>query len=320
VERLSPSETARVCASLGFRYLQAKVLGDATTAARISADLVGATCDPKWLEKLDEYLKFFGPDGARREIPYIRAKAVGPQTIGVPAGARIGLIGDWGTGAEPARRILVELKNRKVDAVIHLGDIYYSGTPDECQANFTAIFDEVFGKVGKRVPVYTLSENHDMYCGGAGYYGLIKKLNAAPYRQPASFFCLRAADSSWQFLAMDTGLHDYSPHTVDDAVPWLESDEEEWHRKRIEEFHGKSIRVDVIYRLRQNETSSRRPYRSCRPRGQVSWRYQRIDEGLPLFSLGGDQPNGGDVRRTIAAALPVLFIWRAWASIPAALR
>jgi Calcineurin-like phosphoesterase len=241
LERLSPSDTARICATLGFRYMQAKVIGDTATAERISSELVGATCDPRWVRTIDEYLKFFGPGGTRRKIPYIRAASVGDQTIKIGRAARIGLIGDWGTGAEPARRLLTQLKAQGVDLVIHLGDIYYSGTPEECQLNFTAIFDDVFGKPNKRIPVYSLSGNHDMYCGGVGYYGMIKKLNAAPFKQPASFFCLRTEDASWQFLAMDTGLHDYSPFTVGDTVPWLETDEEEWHVKRIKEFGGKTV-------------------------------------------------------------------------------
>lgn len=241
LERLSPSETARVCATLGFQYLQAKVTGDTATADRISSELVGATCDPRWLRTLDEYLSFFGPAGTRRKIPYVRASSVGSHILPLTANARIGLIGDWGTGAEPARRLLGQLKTQNVDTVIHLGDVYYSGTPEECRTNFTAIFDEVFGRPGRRAQIYSLSGNHDMYCGGVGYYGMIKKLNAAPYKQPASFFCLRTTDASWQFLAMDTGLHDYSPFSVDDAVPWLEADEEEWHRSRMEEFPGRTV-------------------------------------------------------------------------------
>ena len=59
LERLSPVDTARICATLGFRYMQAKVLGDAATADRISSELVGATCDPRWVRTIDEYLKYF---------------------------------------------------------------------------------------------------------------------------------------------------------------------------------------------------------------------------------------------------------------------
>jgi hypothetical protein len=77
--------------------------------------------------------------------------------------------------------------------------------------------------------------------GGRGYYDLIKTINKAPFEQPASFFCLRTSDERWQFLAMDTGLHDYSPMSVSDAITYIEPDELEWHSQRIEEFPGKTV-------------------------------------------------------------------------------
>jgi hypothetical protein len=63
-----------------------------------------------------------------------------------------------------------------------------------------------------------------MYCGGIGFYDLIQKLNPSGSRQPGSFFCLRSVDQRWQFLAMDTGLHDDSPFSVTDALTFLEKD------------------------------------------------------------------------------------------------
>jgi hypothetical protein len=80
-----------------------------------------------------------------------------------------------------------------------------------------------------------------MYCGGVGYYDLIRTLNKSPFEQPASFFCLRTSDERWQFLAMDTGLHDYSPMSVADTLTFIESDELEWHCQRIDEFPGRTI-------------------------------------------------------------------------------
>jgi hypothetical protein len=59
-----------------------------------------------------------------------------------------------------------------------------------------------------------------MYAGGTAYYRMIGDLG-----QPASYFCLRNAD--WQFVAMDTGLHDddafkASPTYLEDTeVQWL---------------------------------------------------------------------------------------------------
>jgi len=40
---------------------------------------------------------------------------------------------------------------------------------------------------------------------------------------------------------MDTGLHDYNPLGVNDAVTLIEDDELEWHCARIKEFPGRTI-------------------------------------------------------------------------------
>ena len=101
---------------------------------------------------------------------------------------------------------------------------YYSGTPSECRTNFLDPIEALLRK-DKALPMYSLSGNHDMYCGGVGFYSLIAELNPAPMTQPASFFCLQSADQKWQLLAMDTGLHDDNPITVADALTYLEDDE-----------------------------------------------------------------------------------------------
>jgi hypothetical protein len=129
----------------------------------------------------------------------------------------------------------------KPDVLIHIGDVYYSGTAEECDLNFTRIIDATFNRATTPMPVYTLSGNHDMYSGGAGYYGILKTLNPPETRQPASFFCLRSADQKWQFVAMDTGLHDDDPFTVTKDLTYLEKDEEDWLVARIQGFSGKTI-------------------------------------------------------------------------------
>ncbi len=238
---LSKSDMARVCAELAFRYMKAKVSGDSHAIAEIAGEFTASTCDPAWAKTIDEYVRYFGPDGQRQEIPYIRAATVGSRTIEIPAGAQLALVGDWGTGAQPAIQVLKQIRDMNPDVFIHLGDIYYSGTPQECDAAFASLVNAVLRREKPNLPVFTLSGNHDMYCGGVGYYELIRTLNAGSARQAASFFCLRSSDEHWQFLALDTGLHDYSPLSVDDAVTHLEDDEIAWHCDRIREFGGRTI-------------------------------------------------------------------------------
>ncbi|MEY9136496.1 V8-like Glu-specific endopeptidase [Bradyrhizobium diazoefficiens] len=239
LEKMTALDRAQACAALGWELMKAKLLGDSATAARVQEELTAGTCDPLWAQTIEEYVRYFGPNGTRKPPIYVAPiDAGGP--ISIPSNANIGIIGDWGTGAGPALNVLKALSDNKPDVIIHLGDIYYSGTPEECRANFESIFEDVFGD-DKRPLVYTLCGNHDMYCGGVGYYSLLEKLNAGEKRQKASYFSLRSEDGCWQLLAMDTGRNDYSPFSVKDVVTFVEPAEEDWHLARLQEFDGRTV-------------------------------------------------------------------------------
>lgn len=237
---LSPGTRVQVCAEWALRYIKALAAGDEKALSQLKDEHAAGPCDPAWISCLEEYRRYFDSSGKRKPIPYIRPAKIGPQIIEINADAKIAMMGDWGTGAAPAVEVLRYIAGHKADAVIHLGDVYYSGTPNECTKNFFDIVTTVLRKDGA-LPIFTLSGNHDMYSGGEGYYDLIAKLNAAPFSQSASFFCLRSSDKKWQLLAMDTGLHDDNPAQVEDAVTFLENDEIDWHCERIAEFPGRTI-------------------------------------------------------------------------------
>lgn len=237
---LSPGQTASLCAELAWRYAKAAALGDDITLTLVEAEYVGSTCDAAWLSTLKEYHRYFGVSGDKAAIPYVRPEEVGPQVIPIPSNATIGLVADWGTGSRPAREVLIDISKHDPTILLHLGDIYYSGTSEECHANFLEPVEKLY-RLGQPKPVYIIPGNHDMYCGGLGFYELIKLLNPEPAAQRGSFFCLRAEDESWQILGMDTGLHDNSPYAVSDALTWVEDDELAWHCDRVREFSGKTI-------------------------------------------------------------------------------
>ncbi len=242
LEDMSIPENIQVCAALAKDLLTAKIFGNQARAKEIEQEfLPGSKCDPKWVTTINEYVKYFGPNGKKGEIPYIKPSAVGSKVITIKSNARIGLIGDWGTGAAPAKRVLAQMGEQNPDVAVHLGDIYYSGTEEECRVNFEAVVNGVLDRTAKDIAVYSLSGNHDMYCGGIGFYAMLKRLNKPPMTQPASFFCLRAEDNSWQLLAMDTGKHDFSPIAVTHAETFVDEEELAWHEARIREFSGKTI-------------------------------------------------------------------------------
>jgi calcineurin-like phosphoesterase family protein len=234
-------QTTWDCAKLGFDLLHAKIAGDTAEVQKLQGELDFSTCDKNWARALTSYLGYYGPDGKLRTIPYIRAGQVGAKVIPLRAGARVALIADWGTGTDVAVDLLKEVAQQKPDVLIHLGDIYYSGTATECDVNFKRVVDTVLDRAANPIPVFTLSGNHDMYSGGAGFYELIRTLNAPALQQPASFFCLRSTNERWQFVAMDTGKNDYNPFNVTTVLTSLEKDEEDWLVDRIGEFAGKTI-------------------------------------------------------------------------------
>jgi hypothetical protein len=232
-------QTAWTCARLGFELLEARIRGNTAAAQQKEGELRYGGCDLGWAETLISYTHYFGPDGTRKAIPYITAAHAGPYVIDIPDDARIALIGDWGTGTEAAAAVLRQVQALGPTILIHLGDIYYSGTRDECARNFRSIVDAVFDRANTRLPVFSMSGNHDMYSGGGGYYDLIVNLNSGDMQQRASFFCLRTKNRRWQLLAMDTGLHDYDPFAAiagNGAPTWLEQTEEAWHTDRLKEL------------------------------------------------------------------------------------
>lgn len=235
----SVSGAAWTTAQLAYALLQARIRGDKAKAEELESELQDGPFDLNWAETITEYVDYFGPGGQRRKPEYIPPS---PDMRPIPfaPGAVVGLIADWGTGSAAAATLLEAMARHRPDIIIHLGDIYYSGTPGECERNFAAILNRTFDRT--RVPVYNLTGNHDMYCGGVGYYRLLKTLNPPPLpQQPASFFCLRATDASWQFVAMDTGRSDDDPFDVNAVLVRLDPDEEDWLVARIAEFPGRTI-------------------------------------------------------------------------------
>jgi hypothetical protein len=234
------------CVVHAYRYFDAKSKGDEAAAAAAKADFDFSACDPAWFEAIESYLEYFGPDGKRATIPYIRHRQLEDFVLPtLKPDAKIAIIGDWGTGTATASAVLRQLAALAPDVVIHLGDIYYSGTPAECQSYFLGMMNTALDRTHKAIPLYTLSGNHDMYCGGLGYYGMLPQLNPPPCgpedAQPASYLALRTSDGRWQLLIMDTGLNDFDPFTVSDVVTSLDPGEEAWHLDKIANFPGGTI-------------------------------------------------------------------------------
>ncbi|MBR9919279.1 MAG: hypothetical protein GYB31_00465 [Bacteroidetes bacterium] len=94
----------------------------------------------------------------------------------------IAVLGDWGTGDETAKSLMSALTGYMPDYIIHLGDVYYSGTPEtsilhpgqdiyfhlgEEKNNLMDIWPANYQENGKSI---TLNSNHEMYSGANGYF------------------------------------------------------------------------------------------------------------------------------------------------------
>jgi Calcineurin-like phosphoesterase len=228
-----PTETdpVKYCADLARMYGLAKFLGH-TSDANFYGQLLFKTqgeCDPRWAEAAAKYAEFLASRGS---IPYRRWNSIGDFVIDGKLGsqARIAIIGDWGTGQPEAINVLQQVARKNPDVVIHLGDIYYSGTAFEVENYFYQIWHDTLKLDTSGIVTFSLAGNHDMFCGGGPYYNLLDKLG-----QPASYFCLR--NDSWQFIGIDTGLHDSKP---DGTVPtYLEDTEVQWLTDKIQNAGGR---------------------------------------------------------------------------------
>jgi hypothetical protein len=225
-ELLPTGELIHRCAELCVRYALALARGQHERAAVFRSYLQYLPCDPLWAETVLTYEQF---RQRRLPLPYVRHETLEDFVFPLPDPVRVALISDWGTGTPAAQALLEEVARLKPQVLVHLGDIYYSGTPHEVRAHFLDVLDRVFASGRPRV--YSLSGNHDRYSGGEGYALLLQELG-----QPASYFCLRTGH--WQLLALDTGLHDHDPGMARTELTYLEASEVEWLRYQLADRRG----------------------------------------------------------------------------------
>ena len=124
---------------------------------------------------------------------------------------RVAIFGDWGTGMYGAPVIAdsIEKDPGVFDIVLHLGDVYYSGQPDEVKKQLTEAFPYRPDAIHR-----SLNGNHEMYSGGEAY---IETIRQPKFSQRASYFYVENQD--WVLAGLDTAYEDHS--LTDDQVSWL---------------------------------------------------------------------------------------------------
>ncbi len=131
--------------------------------------------------------------------------------------ARVVVVGDWGSGLRRAQEVSAHMAEEVAAAlaegreahVIHLGDVYYSGTRGEYKRNVLApkMWPVSAEQARAGVTSWALNGNHDMYGGAYGFFETMLSDGrfAAQHSEdgkPTSFF--RLTSPSWDLVGLDT--------------------------------------------------------------------------------------------------------------------
>lgn len=136
--------------------------------------------------------------------------------------ARVYLLADWGSGVSRAIKIadrirtMLEDEHEREQHVIHLGDVYYSGWPEEYDEHFLRFWPVAAGKED-RYGSWALNSNHDMYAGGYGYFDHLLRDVRFKGQQQRSFFSLE--NDNWQLLGLDSGWKEED--LAGDQLEWV---------------------------------------------------------------------------------------------------
>jgi hypothetical protein len=154
--------------------------------------------DPGWKTIAEEKIKA----AARGKHPFIAHRDLDSFRYDLPVDAVVALFSDWGTGEATAQRVMQQISAVHPTHAIHLGDIYYSGTPSESREHFLDIVEQ-HGPSPDTCRYFALAGNHDYYSGGYGYFDTV----LTALRQEASYFILR--NDQWQIIGLDSGYEEY---------------------------------------------------------------------------------------------------------------
>lgn len=164
------------------------------------------TRDPKWLSVLYQRLRA----KARGKVPFISHERPEDFRFDLAERGTVVLVSDWGTGNLAAVAVAKQIARLDPDHVIHLGDVYYAGTPREVRRHFLDVWN-AFGP--RRARYWAMNANHDMYSGGYGYFEHI----LPAIKQPASYFNLQ--NRHWRLLGLDSA---YVNHRITpEQLKWL---------------------------------------------------------------------------------------------------
>ena len=284
-------DVAAYLAQLHHQLACANLNNDPALQASITAQLQQYKYgNPLWQQMLVQYFEYYAQypyhHGGKPKYRSWQAPEFGkgdPQYAVIPwrlpAKARIAIVGDIGTGTDDAAAVLVAALSFRPDAILHVGDVYYSGTTFEVEHRFVGLFESVFKAQKFRAPVFTVPGNHEYFVGAGPFLKCIDsgRLATSPdQHQSASYFCLRTEDNAWQFLGMDTGFYG---HTMA-VTPAAE-------QAALQILHGRDPAVPLSPPAPPTTAQAKLPVELPAPSGdpvvslrddEVAWHQQKLDQ------------------------------------------
>lgn len=148
--------------------------------------------DPRWAKSLVGLIKMHLNVG---KFDFREGPTTGDP---IPDQARIGILGDWGTNLYGAPHCAEAIKDDgNFNALIHLGDVYYTGSKSEVEGRFLAEWPFLRNVVNR-----ACNSNHEMFSGGVPY----AQQTLTRFKQPSSLFWLE--NKHWVLLGLDTAYVD----------------------------------------------------------------------------------------------------------------
>lgn len=237
---------------LHHRRAHAHIAEDAALDAQIDAQTQEFKfLNPLWQQMYVQYYEYYwqypfhkgrkpryrswqSPDWGKGDLQY------GVVDWRLPPNARVAIVGDIGTGTDVAAAVLVAALKFRPHAILHLGDVYFSGTPFETDHRLIGLVRSVLKCERHRIPFFTVPGNHEYFTGAISYLRALDsgELVVEPsQQQKASYFCLRTADDGWQFLGLDTG---YNGHYMNVAAAAQQATLDRLHIGKVETSSDKS--------------------------------------------------------------------------------
>ena len=120
----------------------------------------------------------WAPTGISALLEHYRGKApfkhaTERSKITIPDQCKIAILGDWGADNDHAQSIADLARQQNPDYVIHLGDIYYSGSEPECRKFLDNWPLRDASGQPKQGFSFALNGNHEMYSEGRYYFSTV---------------------------------------------------------------------------------------------------------------------------------------------------